>query len=155
MRKGDNAMERPWRRAELLFLASKRVRVSEEKLRAVAARADEPATLPTSTVAPRSPDEHEPVQASRFRRLDVPKYLSHFGLGFTEVPGKDNKGRMRLALERCPFHPDHGGRDCVVFQGGGRPAWLQVLSQPFRRQELEGPSQPHRPASAAALRRGC
>ena len=114
-------MERPWRRAELLFLASKRVRVSEEKLRAVAARADEPATLPTSTVAPRSPDEHEPVQASRFRRLDVPKYLSHFGLGFTEVPGKDNKGRMRWALERCPFHPDHGGRDCVVFQGeGGR-----------------------------------
>jgi hypothetical protein len=114
-RKGDFTPDRPWRRAELISLNPHASVVTVSQLQAIGAT---PPT-PTANAAMRGPqfDPCRLAYGTRASTLLVDLYLQHYRIEFSEIPVVDDRGGRRWQLARCPFHPDHGGRDTVIFQG--------------------------------------
>ena len=102
-RKGDSTADRPHRLVAILEQPDELRVVPEELLQALAAEA----ALP--------PPPRGGTDAGGFQhRLDVPKYLAHFGvevLGEKDLP--DGRHAWRVV---CPFDPAHTGTDSNVMQ---------------------------------------
>jgi len=91
-----------------LKVPAKLVPVPRELLEALASEAG--ASTPSGTPAPADGP-----------RLVVPRYLAHFGREFRERKGN----KWELAV--CPFHPDHGGKDCIIGQKPSGAVWFRCL----------------------------
>jgi hypothetical protein len=116
-RKGDDVAERPHRFAEVIWKAKKRVRVSVAKLKAVAALD----TQEASTAAHQENQHHQVTPPSSTTkggrsRLQVDNYLHQVRVEFEREDNADAKGRTHWKLKKCPFNPDHGGRESVIMQ---------------------------------------
>jgi hypothetical protein len=117
-RKGDPIAERPHRRSALLVVPEGGARpVPPEKLQALAALAPPPPAQSAAHAAYNgngngNGNGHQ--GGDQNRRLNVPKWLAHYGQEFRIKDGLDSVGRVIYVLARCPFDPAHGIDACVM-----------------------------------------
>jgi P4 family phage/plasmid primase-like protien len=157
-RKGDHTEERPHRRSGILHIPEGLgMPAPPEKLQALAAEAPQPEP-------PKKPAKANGANNGQFEhRLDVPRWLAHYGQVFRQKPKPDNKGRTVYVLASCPFDPAHADPDSCVMQGGdgklsaqcfhsscsgrGWQEFRQAIGEPLR-EHWDPPKQPRQQGAA-------
>ncbi len=114
-RKGDSTEDRPHRWARVLEIPAPVEVVQAELLLELANEAPAEAAKPAaSRQEPSKNGSAASANGSAYSRLDVARWLTDRGVGFSRDVGPDGRDRYRLA--GCPFIPEHGGKDTAIFQ---------------------------------------
>ena len=103
-RKGDHTDDRPHRRAKILSLPNDPQPVPIELLKALAAEARPKESRP-KVIQNGSPS---------YNRLDVPAYLSRYGVEIART--KPNGSGTLYVLKQCVFNPDHTSGEAAIGQ---------------------------------------
>ncbi len=109
-RKGDSTQNRPHRWARVLEIPEPVELVRAELLEALAVEAAETARAKSEP----SRNGHAASANGDNHRLDVARWLTDRGLGFTRDRLPDGTDRYRL--DHCPFNPEHVGKEVAIFQ---------------------------------------
>jgi hypothetical protein len=104
--KGDSTPDRPHRMSAIIGPDHDQIAVvSRAQLDELAGPAEEP--------APKPEPSHRGNGAGYDGRLDVAKWLTHYGRGFKV---KAEQGKVVYLLDECPFNPDHRSPDSCIIQ---------------------------------------
>ncbi len=104
VKKGDSIPDRPHRLAKIIYLPEERRSVPVELLENLAA-----------TIPPQAEDQKKETQGETCQgRLDVEKYLAHYGREVVKV--KPHAGGFLYCLKECAFDASHSPNEAAIFQ---------------------------------------